>query len=204
MGKPPWMSVSNGFRHDSHTDHPCQPLYAPGEVVRGILSTVPPGRGYRVLIVGCCTDQPSVRLAQETGADVVSVEVHPPDPALPVGECSFDQVWCLGATTHVEDLPRFTQEVVRVLRPGGRALVVDTYWDGFRPPRFANQAGRPWHAVATKSVFSLLSRSGLIDVEVLPWLSPMAPEAMNGAGNALAEDLADGRLSPGLVLARKP
>lgn len=204
MGKPPWMSVSNGFRHDSHTDHPCQPWYEPDEVVRGILSTVPPGRGNRVLIVGCGSDLPSVRLVQETGAEVVSVDVHRPDPALLVGECSVDQVWCLSATTHVEDLPRLAQEVMRVLRPGGRALVADTYWDGFRPPRFANQAGRPWHAVATKSVVSVLSQSGLTDFEVLPWLSPMAPEAMNGAGSALAEDLADGRLSPALVLCRKP
>jgi SAM-dependent methyltransferase len=199
------MSVPNtNFRHVPATDHPCQPWYAPDELVRGILSTVPPGRGTRVLVVGCRSNQPSLRLAQETGADVVSLDVHPPDPALPVGECSVDQVWCLGATTHVEDLPRLTQEVRRVLRSGGRALVADTFWDGFRPPRFAARAGSPWHAIATKSVISLLSGSGLTDIEVLPWPSPIAPEAMNGGGDALAEDLADGRLSPALVLARKP
>lgn len=174
-------------------------------MVRGILSTVPPEQGHRVLVVGCGSEGPSRRLAEETGAEVLNVDVHPAGSALPLDEDSIDQVWCLGATTHVEDLARLAEEVTRVLRSGGRALVADTFWDGFRPPRFAERAGRPWHAVAAKSVVSLLSRSGLTDVEVLPWPSPAPePAALNGAGEALAEDLADGRLSPALVVGRKP
>lgn len=199
------MSVPNGgSRSEPASDHPCEPWYAPDEMVRGILSTVPPEQGHRVLVVGCGREDPSRRLGEETGAKVLNVDVHPTVSALPLGAESVDQVWCLGATTHVEDLARLAEEVTRVLRPGGRALVADTFWDGFRPPRFADLADRPWHAVATKSVVSLLSRSGLTDVEVLPWPSPPAPEARDGAGEALAEDLAEGRLSPALVLARKP
>jgi SAM-dependent methyltransferase len=199
------VSVLNGDSgSDPAADHPCEPWYAPDEIVRGILSTVPPQEGHRVLVVGCGSEDPSRRLAEETGAEVLNIDVHPTGPALPLGGESVDQVWCLGATTHVEDLPRFAEDVTRVLRSGGRALVADTFWDGFRPPRFADLADQPWHAVATKSVVSLLSRCGLTDVEVLPWPSPSAPVARNGAGEALAEDLADGRLSPALVLARKP
>jgi SAM-dependent methyltransferase len=130
--------------------------------------------------------------------------VHPEGLALPFDRESVDQVWCLGATTHVDDLPRLTDELSRVHRSGGRALVADTFWDGFRPPRFADRAPRAWHAVATKSVVSLLERSGLTDVEVLPWPGSRQPVAGDGPGEALAEDLAEGRLTPAFVLARKP
>ena len=198
------MSVpGDDARLDPPVDLSCEPWYEPDEIVRGILSTVAPEEGDRVLMVACCGDGPSRRLARETGAEVVNADVHRAGSALPVGEQSVDQVWCLGATTQVDDLGRLAEEVTRVLRPGGRALVADTFWDGFRPPRFADRSGRPWHAVATKSVVSLLTGTGLVDIEVLPWPSPSV-ETSNGAGQALAEDLADGRLSSALVLARKP
>lgn len=161
------MSVPNGdSRFETTIDHPCEPWCAPDEMVRGILSTVLPEKGNRALVVVSGSDDPSRRLAEETGAEVLNIDVHPPGPALPVGGDSVDQVWCLGATTHVEDLAGFAEEVTRVLRSGGRVLVADTFWDGFRPPRFADQAKRPWHAVATKSVVSLLACSGLTDLLV--------------------------------------
>jgi SAM-dependent methyltransferase len=198
------VSIQRGdTRLDPAADLTCEPWYEPDEIVRGILSTVPPEEGNRVLVLTCRGHDPSRRLAEETGAEVVNVDVHPAGSALPLEEASVDQVWCLGAITHVDDLARLAEEVTRVLRPGGRALVADTFWDGFRPPRSADRSGGAWHAVATKSLVSLLARSGLTDVEVLPWPRPSA-ETPNGVGRALAEDLADGRLSSALVLARKP
>jgi SAM-dependent methyltransferase len=199
------MTAPNGdSRRDPTIDVPCVPCYGAEEMVRGIMDTMPPKREDRVLLVGCAGERPSRRLAKESGAQVVNVDLHALDSSLPVGVEAVNQVWCVGATTHVDDLARFVGEVARVLRPGGLALVVDTFWDGFRPPRFADRAGRAWRAVATKSLVSLMARSGLCDVDVLPWPDPAEVVTRNGARGALAEDLADGRLSPALVAARKP
>jgi SAM-dependent methyltransferase len=199
------MSHPSGNRHPVPTIDPlCRPWYAPEELVRGILGTFPPAPGQRVLVLGCASEETARRLADETDAEVAHVEVHRLDSSLPLETEAVNQVWCLGAMTHVDDLARLVEELARVLRGGGYVLVADHYWDGFRPPRLAAHAGQSWHAVSTRPVTSLLGRSGLTDVEILPWPDHPAIPDGHDAGRALADDLADGRLRPALVAARKP
>jgi ubiquinone/menaquinone biosynthesis C-methylase UbiE len=45
--------------------------------------------------------------------------------SLPFGEGEFDLVTCRIAAHHFPDVAGFVREVLRVLRPGGRALVID-------------------------------------------------------------------------------
>jgi ubiquinone/menaquinone biosynthesis C-methylase UbiE len=45
--------------------------------------------------------------------------------ALPFGDAEFDMVTCRIAPHHFPDVPGFVQEMHRVLRPGGVALVID-------------------------------------------------------------------------------
>lgn len=45
--------------------------------------------------------------------------------ALPFGEGEFDMVTCRIAPHHFPDVPRFVEEMHRVLRPGGVAIVID-------------------------------------------------------------------------------
>ncbi|HEX6243884.1 MAG TPA: methyltransferase domain-containing protein, partial [Polyangiales bacterium] len=44
---------------------------------------------------------------------------------LPFDNASFDAVWCAGPLKQINDKPRALQECYRVLRPGGRLLIMD-------------------------------------------------------------------------------
>jgi SAM-dependent methyltransferase len=48
---------------------------------------------------------------------------------LPFDDASFDAVTSTQVYEYVEDMPRALSEAYRVLRPGGRLLVLDTDWD---------------------------------------------------------------------------
>ncbi|MGH2880120.1 MAG: methyltransferase domain-containing protein [Solirubrobacteraceae bacterium] len=48
---------------------------------------------------------------------------------LPCEDASFDVAVCTQVYEYVDDVPAALQELGRVLRPGGRALVLDTDWD---------------------------------------------------------------------------
>ncbi|MEM6663582.1 MAG: methyltransferase domain-containing protein [Pseudomonadota bacterium] len=49
--------------------------------------------------------------------------------ALPVNDASFDAVASTQVAEYMTDLAPFCTEVVRVLKPGGRALILTTDWD---------------------------------------------------------------------------
>jgi arsenite methyltransferase len=49
--------------------------------------------------------------------------------AVPYPDGSFDAVVCTQVLEYVEDVPAALAEAFRVLRPGGRLLVLDTDWD---------------------------------------------------------------------------
>ncbi|HYO07957.1 MAG TPA: class I SAM-dependent methyltransferase [Tepidisphaeraceae bacterium] len=44
--------------------------------------------------------------------------------ALPLADASFDRLFCNGALEHFPDVRRGVAEIARVLRPGGRAVVI--------------------------------------------------------------------------------
>lgn len=107
-------------------------------------------RGDRVLDVACGRGKSSFFLAgAHPGAEVEGVDLLPENVAtartlyaherglsyqvadamaLPFASARFDRLFCLEAAFHFSDRARFLSEAARVLKPGGRAVVVDFMW----------------------------------------------------------------------------
>lgn len=105
---------------------------------------LPPGS--RVLDVGCGIGGSARILSRDYGLDVVGISISPaqvnratqltPDSLpcrfavmdalnLQLEDQSFDAVWSVEAGPHMPDKQRFADELLRVLKPGGRLAVAD-------------------------------------------------------------------------------
>ena len=57
---------------------------------------------------------------------------------VPFADASFDAIYSMGTIEHFEETERAIEEIARVLRPGGRAIVsVPNRWDPFLRPLLA-------------------------------------------------------------------
>jgi MPBQ/MSBQ methyltransferase len=118
------------------------------------LDQLPPGS--RVLDVGCGIGGSARILARDYGLDVLGISISPGQirraqeltPAglscrfavmdaldLDLPDAGFDAVWSVEAGPHMPDKQRYADELLRVLKPGGRLAVAD--WNrrdpGVRP-----------------------------------------------------------------------
>ena len=108
------------------------------------LDSLPPGS--RVLDVGCGIGGSARILARDYGLDVLGISISPGQirraqqltPAglscrfavmdaldLELPDQSFDAVWSVEAGPHMPDKQRYADELLRVLKPGGRLAVAD-------------------------------------------------------------------------------
>jgi ubiquinone/menaquinone biosynthesis C-methylase UbiE len=104
---------------------------------RAVERAFPDLHGRRVLEVGCGRGH-LLQILQEAGADAVGIDTNPQAIAtgvtsgMAVGDAerlaypdrSFDAVVSVHAIEHLEDLDGALEEMVRVLRPGGRMLLI--------------------------------------------------------------------------------
>lgn len=105
-------------------------------------------RGARLLDVGCGIGGSARMLAADYGFDVLGISISPAQVAraqaltpaelaprcrfavmdalaLELSDASFDAVWSVEACPHMADKQRYADELLRVLRPGGRLAVAD-------------------------------------------------------------------------------
>ena len=108
------------------------------------LDQLPPGS--RVLDVGCGIGGSARILARDYGLDVLGISISPGQIrraqeltpqglscrfavmdalALELPNASFDAVWSVEAGPHMPDKQRYADELLRVLKPGGRLAVAD-------------------------------------------------------------------------------
>jgi arsenite methyltransferase len=98
----------------------------PGYLVASLADAVGPGG----VVHGLDPSAPMNALATELTADRSWVHIDTGDAlALPYPDSTFDAAVSTQVYEYVADIPAALAELRRVLRPGGRALVLDTDWD---------------------------------------------------------------------------
>lgn len=92
----------------------------PGAAVRAAAGTV-------ARAVGVDRSEPMIAIARRRSTDFANVEfVAAGAEDLPFGDATFDRVWTIHAFHHWEDRPVGIAECLRVLRPGGLLLIVES------------------------------------------------------------------------------
>jgi SAM-dependent methyltransferase len=110
--------------------------------------------------------------ARRRARGLPNVELHEADlGALPLADAAVDAALLVLALSHVAEPAAALAEMARILRPGGRAVVVDL----LRHDRdeFRREMGQLRNGFAIDELAGLLSDAGLDDVEC----SPLPPEA---------------------------
>jgi arsenite methyltransferase len=146
----PAVSMSNTIRYDEQPARRIQALSETPEMQaqrQRVVELLDPQPGWRVLDVGCGTghlarelaatigssghvcgaDVSEHMLALASGSDVELVHVN--GTQLPFDDEAFDAAVATQVYEFVEGLTDALAELHRVLRPGGRALILDTDWD---------------------------------------------------------------------------
>ena len=170
-------------------------LYGHDFTTAAVLSLLP--RDYVVADLGCGTGQviaalaPNVKqvigvdnsaamlkAAKKRAADYVNVDLRRGDlEALPIDDKLCDAALLLLALTYVADPKPVLAEMARVLKPGGRAVIVDLLphdRDDFRRSMGQHAAG-----IESKTLTTQLASAGFAAVNVQPL--PPAPDAKGPA-----------------------
>ena len=160
------------------------------EVVR----LIAPQQGERVVDVGAGMGPATVQAAK-TGAAVVAVDPTPymrhilavrrigqrrrtairvadgSAESIPVGDHSVDTLWTVNTMHHWTDLDAAVKELARVLRPGGRLLLVDEDFDSPEHPAYAHmqerraERARHFTEIEPAAVAAKLSAAGFAGAE---------------------------------------
>lgn len=163
-------------------------------VSREVVRAIAPQPGERVVDVGAGMGPATVQAAK-TGASVLAVDPTPymrhilgvrrlgqrgrtaisvadgSAESIPAGDHSIDALWTVNTMHHWTDLDAAVHELARVLRPGGRLLLVDEDFDAPTHPAFAHmqerRADRTHHftEVEPEAVAAKLIEAGFASAE---------------------------------------
>jgi SAM-dependent methyltransferase len=92
--------------------------------------------------------------------------------AVPLPDAYFQNITCLSVLEHEVELPRFAQEVSRLLKDGGRVYVTFDYWEPKLDTTLLKIFDVTWNIFAKDDVLKLIAackKEGLYLVEDIDW-----------------------------------
>ena len=129
-------------------------------------------------IIGVDNSEPMLIAAQQRAEGMANVELRKGDlAALPLEDASVDATLCVIVLSYIEDAQQAVNEMARVLKPGGRAVIVDLLEHNRDP--FRRQMGQVHSGFATDALVGLLEHAGLGHARCRPL--PPAPDATGPA-----------------------
>jgi ubiquinone/menaquinone biosynthesis C-methylase UbiE len=163
-------------------------------VTREVVRDIAPQPGERVLDVGAGMG-PATVLAAKAGASVLAVDPTPymrrilgvrrlgqrrrsairvvdgAAESIPADDHSVDALWTVNTMHHWTDMDAAVRELARVLRPGGRLILVDEDFDAPEHPAFVHMQNRKAHRdrhfteIDPAAVEAKLMAAGFADVK---------------------------------------
>jgi arsenite methyltransferase len=149
-------TMANKFEYDEKESKLTERAYLAPEVVRQRMRTLDvlnPKNGEHIVDVGCGpgllvhdlavevgsegrvvgvdTSVPMLGLAEHRCTDLPQVELLEGDATdLTVDDATFDAAACIQVLLYVDDTDKALTEIYRVLKPGGRVVIMETDWRG--------------------------------------------------------------------------
>ena len=129
-------------------------------------------------IIGIDNSEPMLVAAQQRTENTDNVELRKGElTALPLDDASVDATLCVIVLSYIEDVAAAVREMARVLRPGGRAVIVDLLAHNRDP--FRRQMGQVHSGFTTEALNELITDAGLTPSNCRPL--PPSPDATGPA-----------------------
>lgn len=133
---------------------------------------------YARQIIGVDNSEPMLAAARKRTQAIDNVELRQGDlSALPIGDAEVDATLCVIVLSYIADTLTAIKQMARVIKPGGRAVIVDLLAHNRDP--FRRQMGQVHSGFATETLQTLLSDAGLQQPHCRPL--PPSPDATGPA-----------------------
>ncbi|MFK7790938.1 MAG: ArsR/SmtB family transcription factor [Phycisphaeraceae bacterium] len=130
-------------------------------------------------VIGIDNSEPMLIAAQQRTEHATNVQLRKGElTALPISDASVDATLCVIVLSYIEDAATAVQEMARIVKPGGRAIIVDLLAHNRDP--FRRQMGQFHSGFTTDRLTELFTQAGMSDIRCRP-----LPPAQDATGPAL-------------------
>ena len=129
-------------------------------------------------IIGIDNSDPMLVAAQQRTENANNIELRKGElTSLPIDDGSVDATLCVIVLSYIEDAAAAVKEMARILKPGGRAVIVDLLAHNRDP--FRRQMGQVHSGFTTSRLTELFEQAGFADTRCRPL--PPSPDATGPA-----------------------